>query len=182
MSWFSSSRSLGSEVFFSAAKPGQWRNVYQNSPMAPTPYLLTINVVRAIESQPTGSGDVPESLCTIVACGELDLSDPSLLQSAASADGDPYEDYPQDQDALSDGDIQEKPEVALRVAREIREIGNKLFKEGRTEEALNKYQSVYIQLSSYTRLCRCLTRLPRRGGPLSRCPSRPPGRRASRAR
>lgn len=98
------------------------------------------SIVRTIESQPTASGDVPKAPCTIVACGELDPSDPSLLPAAAGADGDPYEDYPQDQDALSDGDIQEKPEVALRVAREIREIGNKLFKEGKTEEALNKYQ------------------------------------------
>lgn len=104
-------------------------------------YLLTFNAVRTIESQPTASGDVPKAPCTIIACGELDPSDPSLLPAAAGADGDPYEDYPQDQDALSDGDIQEKPEVALRVAREIREIGNKLFKEGKTEEALNKYQS-----------------------------------------
>lgn len=55
--------------------------------------------------------------------------------------GDPYEDYPDDQDKLSDGSVQDKPEVALRVAQEIREIGNKLFKEGKAEAALGKYQS-----------------------------------------
>lgn len=78
----------------------------------------------------------------IVASGQLDPSDPSLSESAVSADGDPYEDYPEDQDTLSDGNVQEKPEVALRVAREIREVGNKLFKEGKSKEALDKYQSM----------------------------------------
>ncbi|EKM57324.1 uncharacterized protein PHACADRAFT_255024 [Phanerochaete carnosa HHB-10118-sp] len=119
---------------------------------APTPHLDNKHVVfgevirgksifRAIENHPTSSGDVPTEPCTIAACGQLDSSDPSLSESAAAAaDGDPYEDYPDDQDALSDGNVQEKPEVALRVAREIREIGNKLFKEGKTETALNKYQ------------------------------------------
>ena len=58
-----------------------------------------------------------------------------------AVDGDPFEDYPEDQDELSDGSVQDKPEVALRVAREIREIGNKLFKEGKAEAALGKYQS-----------------------------------------
>ena len=97
--------------------------------------------MRAIENHPTSSGDVPTEPCTIAACGQLDPSDPSLAETATAADGDPYEDYPADQDPLSDGDVQEKPEVALRVAREIREIGNKLFKEGKAEAALSKYQS-----------------------------------------
>ena len=67
-----------------------------------------------------------------------------MSETAAGADGDPYEDYPDDQDALSDGNVQEKPEVALRVAREIREVGNKLFKEGKAEAALEKYQSTFL--------------------------------------
>ena len=102
--------------------------------------LIDTLAVRAIENHPTSSGDVPTEPCTIAACGQLAPSDPSL-KTAASADGDPYEDYPEDQDALADGDVQEKPEVALRVAREIREVGNKLFKEGKAELALAKYQS-----------------------------------------
>ncbi|KAI0783253.1 peptidyl-prolyl cis-trans isomerase Cpr7 [Abortiporus biennis] len=98
------------------------------------------SVVRAVESHPTSSGDVPTEPCTIADCGQLDPSDPSLSEPAKGTDGDLYEDYPEDQDPLTDGDVQEKPEVALRVAREIREIGNKLFKEGKAEEALSKYQ------------------------------------------
>ena len=49
---------------------------------------------------------------------------------------DPYEDYPIDEDRET-----EKPEVALKIAKDVREYGNKLFKEGKTEEALQKYQS-----------------------------------------
>lgn len=104
-------------------------------------YMLTNTfTVRAIENHPTSSGDVPTEPCTIAACGQLDPSDPSL-EASASADGDPYEDFPEDQDPLTDGDVHEKPEIALRVAKEIREVGNKLFKEGKADQALAKYQS-----------------------------------------
>lgn len=110
------------------------------------------SVVRAIENQPTSSGDAPDEPCVIAASGQLDPSDPVLSQSASSESGDPYEDYPDDQDPLIDGNIQEKPEVALRVAQEIREVGNKLFKEGKTSEALEKYQSERFatQIPSFT--------------------------------
>jgi peptidyl-prolyl isomerase D len=37
----------------------------------------------------------------------------------------------------------ENPEIALQIAQAIREVGNKLFKEGKAEEALQKYQSEY---------------------------------------
>jgi len=106
------------------------------------------SVVRAIENQPTSQGDVPLEPCVIATSGQLDPSDLSLAKSGTSADGDPYEDYPDDQDPLSDGSVQEKPEVALRVAREVREVGNKLFKDGNSSEALNKYQKAirYLDL------------------------------------
>ncbi|KAF7795708.1 hypothetical protein EIP86_006873 [Pleurotus ostreatoroseus] len=117
---------------------------------APTPHLDSKHVVfgevirgksvvRAIENHPTSQGDVPTEPCTIADCGQLDPSDPSLEPTAA-ADGDPYEDYPEDQEPLRDGDVADKPEVALRVASEIREIGNKLFKEKQVDRALEKYQ------------------------------------------
>lgn len=115
-------------------------------------------MVRAIENQPTSTGDVPHEPCVIVASGQLDASDPSLLPTANES-GDPYEDYPEDQDPLNDGSVEEKPEVALRVAREIREIGNKLFKAGQTSDALDKYQSKRFTFTAPTisfssRICR----------------------------
>jgi len=92
-------------------------------------------VVRAIENYPTASGDVPTSPIVISACGVLSPDDPSLTTSEATA-GDSYEDYPDDDDS----DVQ-NPEIALNIARTIREIGNKLFKDGQIELALQKYLS-----------------------------------------
>lgn len=57
------------------------------------------------------------------------------------ADGDVYEDYPEDQDPVDGQDVLASPETALKIARSVREVGNKLFKEGKHEEALRKYQS-----------------------------------------
>jgi peptidyl-prolyl isomerase D len=65
----------------------------------------------------------------------LSPDDPSLLDTA-SADGDVYEDYPDDEDR----DVR-NPEIALDIAKAVREIGNKLFKEGKIDLALEKYQS-----------------------------------------
>ncbi|KAI0357726.1 peptidyl-prolyl cis-trans isomerase Cpr7 [Trametes cingulata] len=97
------------------------------------------SVVRAIENTETASGDVPVEPCVIADCGELSPDDPSLSESA-TADGDVYEDYPEDQDPIDGKDVAETPEIALKIAREVREVGNKLFKEGKYDEALRKYQ------------------------------------------
>jgi len=93
------------------------------------------SLVRQMEHYPTGSGDVPTSPIVIASCGVLSPDDPSLLESSTPADGDSYEDYPDDEDK----DVQ-NPEVALEIARAIREVGNKLFKEGKTDLAFQKYQ------------------------------------------
>ncbi|PCH36779.1 hypothetical protein WOLCODRAFT_140583 [Wolfiporia cocos MD-104 SS10] len=98
------------------------------------------SVVRAIENTPTSSGDVPNAPCVIAECGQLTAEDPSLTEDNAAAGVDPYEDYPEDQGPIDDQEVTDKPETALKVAREVRELGNKLFKEGKTEEALAKYQ------------------------------------------
>ena len=97
-------------------------------------------MVRAIENTETASGDVPVEACVIADCGQLAPDDPALSASS-TGDGDVYEDYPEDQDPVDGQDVGEKPELALRIAREVREVGNRLFKEGKFEDALHKYQS-----------------------------------------
>ncbi|KAF5390723.1 hypothetical protein D9757_002586 [Collybiopsis confluens] len=93
------------------------------------------SIVRQIENYPTSSGDAPSSPIVIDSCGELSPDDPSLSEVPAGLEGDPYEDYPDD----DDHDVS-KPEVVLEIAKTIRELGNKLFKEGKTDLALAKYQ------------------------------------------
>ncbi|KJA23928.1 hypothetical protein HYPSUDRAFT_184637 [Hypholoma sublateritium FD-334 SS-4] len=93
------------------------------------------SIVRQIENYPTSTGDVPTTPITIADCGILSPDDPSLKEDPESLVGDPYEDYPVDEDRDT-----ENVEIALQIAKAVREIGNKLFKEGKTEEALQKYQ------------------------------------------
>ncbi|PPQ95078.1 hypothetical protein CVT25_002601 [Psilocybe cyanescens] len=102
--------------------------------VAPTPHLDGKHVVFG-ENHPTSSGDVPTEPITITNSGELSPDDPSLKDDPSAQSGDPYEDYPVDEDKDT-----EDPKVVLEIARVVREVGNKLFKEGKTEEALQKYQ------------------------------------------
>lgn len=95
--------------------------------------------MRQIENHPTSSGDVPTARIEIADCGQLSPDDPFLTVVSAAAGSDPYEDYPED----ADQDI-EKPEIVLGIAREIREIGNMLFKESKIGIALAKYLSKSI--------------------------------------
>ncbi|QRV99127.1 peptidyl-prolyl cis-trans isomerase, cyclophilin-type protein [Ceratobasidium sp. AG-Ba] len=94
------------------------------------------SIVRQIENTPTASGDAPTSPCVIVKCGELTSDEELSMTSSTPADGDKYEDYPEDDDS----DVQTSPETALRIAGEIRALGNTLYKEGKLELALQKYQ------------------------------------------
>ncbi|KAF9011763.1 peptidyl-prolyl cis-trans isomerase [Cyathus striatus] len=113
--------------------------------VAPTPHLdgkhvvfgeviRGKSIVRQIENFPTSSGDVPTSPITIADCGVLSPNDLAATEKEA-ADGDPYEDYPDDEDR----DAQD-PAIALDIAKTVREVGNKLYKEGKIEEALKKYE------------------------------------------
>lgn len=98
---------------------------------------FTVLSVRQVENYPTAPGDAPTAPIVIAKCGILQPDDPSLAEEATAVDGDPYEDYPDDEDR----DVQ-NPQIAFQLAKDIREIGNRLFKEGKTDLALAKYQSI----------------------------------------
>ncbi|KAJ3563775.1 hypothetical protein NP233_g8728 [Leucocoprinus birnbaumii] len=114
--------------------------------VAPTPHLdgkhvvygeviRGKSIVRKIENNPTSSGDVPQAAVTITDSGELSPDDPSLTDEGVVAEGDPYEDFPDDEDR----DLS-KPETVIEIAKVVREVGNKLYKEGNIDQALEKYQ------------------------------------------
>jgi hypothetical protein len=96
--------------------------------------LLT---VRKIENYATSSGDVPVDPITITDAGELSPSDPSLSAPAvvASSDGDPYEDYPEDNE-----DGTPEPSAVLEAARTLRALANARWKDGAAADALTKWQ------------------------------------------
>lgn len=94
--------------------------------------------MREIENGKTSAGDVPQSPIVIIDCGELQPDDPSLQTqpTPAGEGGDPYEDWPDDEDSNV-----HNPEVALKIAKDVREAANVLFKKGDVEGAFTKYQS-----------------------------------------
>jgi len=97
--------------------------------------------VRQIENFPSASGDVPTSPIVIADCGVLSPEELAQFDSTRHSKGDPYEDYPLDEDKDT-----ENPDVALQIAKDVREYGNQLFKEGKVEDALHKYQSGLLSL------------------------------------
>lgn len=107
-----------------------------------------LHTVRQIENYPTANGDVPTEPIVIAKAGLLAPDDPSLTAAPESQDGDAYEDFPDDEDR-----DMSKPETALEIAKAVREIGNKLFKEGQYDGALAKYQSMYRSSRSAASMC-----------------------------
>ena len=94
--------------------------------------------VRAIENTPTGSGDMPIQSVTIIKAGELSPGEDDGSDLFRSSElSTTYEDYPDDEETV---DIQSVRAV-VNIAREIREAGNTLFKEGSIEEAVKEYRS-----------------------------------------
>jgi peptidyl-prolyl isomerase D len=70
--------------------------------------------------------------------GELSHDDPSLTEQGAVAEEDPYEDYPDD----DDHDLS-RPETVIEIAKVVREVGSKLYKEGNIDQALEKFNSAH---------------------------------------
>ena len=97
------------------------------------------SVVREIENIQTTGGDAPMNPVVIVDCGQLSADDPSLATKPVvlTEGGDPYEDWPQDEESENTEDKQ----AALKIASHVRTVGNALFKAGDVNGALAKYQS-----------------------------------------
>ncbi|KAG8978939.1 peptidyl-prolyl cis-trans isomerase cpr6, partial [Tulasnella sp. 427] len=55
-----------------------------------------------------------------------------------SADGDKYEDYPEDE--TSQGDVNTDPELCVKIAEEIKGVGTELFKQKKIAAALEKFE------------------------------------------
>ncbi|KAJ9657825.1 Peptidyl-prolyl cis-trans isomerase D [Coniosporium apollinis] len=97
------------------------------------------SVVRALENTPTGPNDKPNADATIVDCGELtgdDYERATEKTTAPDATGDPYEDYPEDENNGGEWTAQ----AVLKIAGELKEFGNKAFKSGDARVGLAKYQ------------------------------------------
>jgi len=101
------------------------------------------SIVRKIENLPTQS-DKPAPDVTIIDCGEL-KGDAARTASEKTVDstGDPYEDFPEDQEAELSG-----PEI-VKVATELKGFGNKAFKAGDLSLGLDKYQKGLRYLHEY---------------------------------
>ena len=109
------------------------------SPGFSLPYLThhpyTLLTVRRIENYATSSGDVPADPIIITDAGELSPSDATLSEPVVASDGDPYEDYPEDN---AEGTLDAN--AALEAARALRALGNARWKDGAAADALAKWQ------------------------------------------
>lgn len=109
------------------------------SPCFSLPYLThhpyTLLTVRRIENYATSSGDVPADPIIITDAGELSPSDATLSEPVVASDGDPYEDYPEDN---AEGTLDAN--AALEAARALRALGNARWKDGAAADALAKWQ------------------------------------------
>jgi peptidyl-prolyl isomerase D len=93
------------------------------------------SIVRRIENLPTQPDDKPTKEVKIVDCGEL-KGEEALNASKPKVDptGDPYEDFPEDQDENLGA------AETLKIVSAMKEYGNKAFKAGNLNLGLDKYQ------------------------------------------
>ncbi|KAH9878220.1 peptidyl-prolyl cis-trans isomerase cpr6 [Plenodomus biglobosus] len=106
------------------------------------------SIIRQIENLKTQAGDKPWHDATIIDCGELtgDEYDKATVK-ISDATGDPYEDYPEDQKANSEDEWDGKE--ILKIATELKTMGNEAFKKGDNALGLNKYQKGIRYLQEY---------------------------------
>ncbi|KAL1842215.1 hypothetical protein VTJ49DRAFT_5827 [Mycothermus thermophilus] len=96
------------------------------------------SVVRKIENLRT-QADKPIKDAVIADCGELSPEEAVAADTKqADAYGDEYEDYPEDQVTGEDQEL--SAQEILKIASACKEFGNKAFKAGDYNVALDKYQ------------------------------------------
>lgn len=95
------------------------------------------SVVRFLERVPCKAGDAPEEPVVIAKSGELAEGEDDGVPEL-SADGDKYEDYPEDES--SEGDVQTNAELCVKIAENIKAVGTQLFKEKKIAGALEKFE------------------------------------------
>jgi len=105
------------------------------------------SIIRSIENLKTVENDRPVPPCFIAACGQLTPAEFQAWDEAQQKErakvmgtesGKVYEDYPQDndEDYESDGGVGK----ALEAAKEIKEVGNRILKEGKFGLAVKEYE------------------------------------------
>lgn len=97
------------------------------------------SIIRTIENMPTEGSDKPVKEVVIANCGELTGSEYDTADKKVPDEtGDPYEDFPEDA-RTSDEYVFPAAEI-LKIAGELKELGNKAFKAGKLQLGLDKYQ------------------------------------------
>ena len=106
------------------------------------------SIIRQVENTPCGANDKPEKECVISDCGELpaDADLAEFTKKAPDSTGDSYEDFPDDQ--IKEGEEWKGTEI-VRIAGELKDMGNKAFKGGDLELGLSKYQKGLRYLHEY---------------------------------
>ncbi|KAH7412015.1 cyclophilin-like domain-containing protein [Phaeosphaeria sp. MPI-PUGE-AT-0046c] len=105
------------------------------------------SIVRQIENLKTQSGDKPLQDATIIDCGELSGEDyDKATEKAADVTGDPYEEYPEDQIT---SDEEWKGEDVLKIATELKDMGNAAFKKQDLDLGIRKYEKSLRYLHEY---------------------------------
>jgi len=83
----------------------------------------------------------------IADCGELHGEEHAqAANKAPDTSGDPYEDYPEDQ---KQGGQEFEGKEIVKIATELKDMGNKAFKEQKNELGLSKYQKGLRYLHEY---------------------------------
>ncbi|KAK5105845.1 cytochrome P450 monooxygenase 41 [Meristemomyces frigidus] len=106
------------------------------------------SVIREVENTTVGENDKPKSDCEITDCGEVpaDVDLAEFTKKAPDTTGDAYEDYPEDQ--LQKGEEWKGTEI-VKIATDLKDMGNKAFKENNLKLGLAKYQKALRYLHEY---------------------------------